>query len=68
MQQTRKKPFLKQLHREGANYVLLAPALIYTLIFGYCFSVMGSRTIYWTVAQHTADHTRSGPKQRLNSE
>lgn len=35
MQQTRKKPFLKQLHREGANYVLLAPALIYTLIFGY---------------------------------
>ena len=28
MQQTRKQPFLKQLHREGANYVLLAPALI----------------------------------------
>lgn len=35
MQQARKKPFLKQLHREGANDVLLAPALIYTLIFGY---------------------------------
>ena len=35
MQATKKRPFLKQLRRDGGNYVLLAPALLYTVIFGY---------------------------------
>lgn len=35
MQATKKRPFLKQLYRDGGNYVLLAPALLYTIIFGY---------------------------------
>lgn len=35
MQATKKRPFLKQLRRDGGNYVLLAPALLYTIIFGY---------------------------------
>ena len=35
MQATKKRFSLKQLRREGGNYVLLAPALLYTIIFGY---------------------------------
>lgn len=35
MQKTKKRSFLKQLRRDGGNYVLLAPALLYTIIFGY---------------------------------
>ena len=30
-----KLPFFRQLKKDAGNYVLLAPALIYTLVFGY---------------------------------